>query len=147
MYNSFVKLFKTIVQFNDKAEPDIWSALRKWFKDILIDTCIEYEERQLQEVQKLPEWNAQIIPLIKEETFKPPSTKRIIDELRKLHFPYRMVFNLSVIDEFNYQNISFKMQIPISEVEFNLTKAREELYEKLFQPVSLIRSAYNISYR
>jgi len=140
MYGSFVKLFQTIRQFNGSAEFDVWSDLKNWFKNILIDTCIESGKRQLPEVQNSSEWDTQLIPLIEEETFRPPSAKEILDEIRTLDFHCRVVFNLSVIDGFTYRDISSKLQIPNSAIEFKLRKAREEL-SKLFQPMSTIRSA------
>jgi len=51
-----------------------------------------------------------------------------------------MVFNLSVIDEFNDEDISSKLQISIDAVQFNLQNARDELC-KLLEPMEVIRSA------
>ena len=51
-----------------------------------------------------------------------------------------MVFILSVIDEFNDENISSKHQISIKAVEFNLKKAREglgKLFKQIESPISI----------
>jgi DNA-directed RNA polymerase specialized sigma24 family protein len=51
----------------------------------------------------------------------------MINALRMLSFPDRIVFNLLVIDRFDQQEISYKLQIPIAEVETSLETAREKL--------------------
>jgi RNA polymerase sigma-70 factor (ECF subfamily) len=140
MYGSFLKLFTSIGQFNSNGESDVWCTLKTWFKNILIDTCIESGKRQIPEVKNSSEWNPQLIPLIEDKTFRPPSAKEILYEIRRLDFHCRVVFNLSVIDGFTYQDISSKLQIPNGAIEFKLRRAREELY-KLVQPMSTIRSA------
>jgi DNA-directed RNA polymerase specialized sigma24 family protein len=131
LYEGFVRLFKNVGQ-PEFAETNSQYELEKQFKFVLIDTCIESGRKK--EERDLFDWNYNI----KNEGYQ-PTPKEIIDSLRMLCFPYRIVFNLSVIDGFSYQDISSKLLIPVEGVEHHLARAREQL-NKLFQPMFAIKA-------
>jgi RNA polymerase sigma factor (sigma-70 family) len=136
LFDGYIKLFKNIEQFNCKEDSNALNDFRNWFKQILIDTCIESGKEKNNGVWNLFERDPDIVPAPKKEYFQPLSPRKIIDTLRQLSFPYRMVYNLSVIDKFNYQDISSKLEISVDVVELNLKIAIVQL-KKSFQPITV----------
>lgn len=136
-YNGFARLFQTKKEFNYSSENEIEPAFRNSFRDILIDSCIEHGKHNSKQMDRnLPGSINQYLQANKRERLETLPAKLVIDVLRSLSFPYRTVFNLSVIDGYIYENISSKLQIPVSSVEYNLKKAREEL-NKLIHPLTI----------
>ena len=137
----FLKLFKTIDHFDLNAEPDILLALKIWFKNILIDTCIENSKQYyLNLTNHSPDLDFQYICVNKKEKQNDLSPKDIVDAIKMLSAPYRMVFNLFVIDGFDIQAISSKLEIPVNTVGCNLNKARENLEKIIFNSNGLMDS-------
>jgi len=68
MYEGFVRLFKNIEQLDFNGESDAHSNLRKWFKYILIDTCIEDGKSETKRLKNLSDWDTHLLPVIRKLT-------------------------------------------------------------------------------
>ena len=124
VYQGFLKLFRAIKK--DELTSGTSSPIRIKFKHILIDTCLDIGKSDYRSGRECSE------EFLCTETKASPSLQslssiEIIDALRMLSFPYRAVFNLSVMDGFGFRDISRKLQVPIHEAKINLGKAREKL--------------------
>jgi RNA polymerase sigma factor (sigma-70 family) len=137
MHDGFMKMFKTIKQFHNHPKPATESAFKNWFRDILIDSCIENARTNACELQNnLTDFD---FPYIHNTETGSLSSKTIIDGIRMLSFYCRTVFNLKVIDKYSHDDISSKLEISVPEVEYNLKRAREELRKK-FHRLSMDKS-------
>ena len=129
----FVKLFKNIEKFEINRYPDILSALKGWFKRILVNTCIDHYRKYshlnrnhglAEETENIPDRGASGIDAL--------SYKELIESIRLLSPGYRTVFNLFVIDGLSHEEISQQLGITVGASKSNLSKARENL-KKIIQ--------------
>jgi DNA-directed RNA polymerase specialized sigma24 family protein len=93
----------------------------------LIDTCIETGRLEPETDDGYFEKTVSSITSGREDQQRYLSAREMIDVLRMLPFPYRCVYNLSVLDGFCHGDISRKLSITLHEVEANLKISREKL--------------------
>jgi RNA polymerase sigma-70 factor (ECF subfamily) len=127
------ELFKNIEKFEINRYPDILSALKGWFKRILVNTCIDHYRKYshlnrnhglAEETENIPDHGATGIDTL--------SYKELIEAIRMLSPGYRTVFNLFVIDGLSHEEISKQIGITVGASKSNLSKARENL-KKIIQ--------------
>jgi RNA polymerase sigma factor (sigma-70 family) len=130
----FIKLFKNIGRFEVNRYPDTVSALKGWFKRILINTCIDayrknhnnaYHQQLADDSSNLQDHSASGLDML--------SYKEIIEAIRLLSPSYRTVFNLFVIEGMSHEQISEQMGISVGASKSNLSKARENLRKILLK--------------
>mgnify|MGYP001548906676 CR=1 FL=1 len=130
----FIKLFKNIGRFEVNRYPDTISALKGWFKRILINTCIDayrknhnnaYHQQLADDSSNLQDHSASGLDML--------SYKEIIEAIRLLSPSYRTVFILFVIEGMSHEQISEQMGISVGASKSNLSKARENLRKILQQ--------------
>jgi RNA polymerase sigma factor (sigma-70 family) len=134
----FIKLFKSIRQFDENRHPDIEIALKGWFKRILINTCIDYYRKQSSQIngQVLTDETGNI-PDYGENGLDMLSYKEIIQSIRELSPAYRTVFNLFVIEGLSHDEIATQLNISVGASKSNLSKARENLKKILIKKTDL----------
>src|SRR2546423_31479 len=92
MQEGFMKMFRIIKQCPNQLMPCRQSIFQNWFKDILIDACIESSRNEIQELQNnLDEFDIQSSPEMEAALLSPNA---IINTIRMLSFYHRTVFNL-----------------------------------------------------
>lgn len=132
MNESFVKLFKHIVQFDQTRQEDTLLSLKGWFKRILVNTCIDHYRKKSsslnghilsEESETLPDNGQTGIDIL--------SYKEIIEAIRGLSPAYRTVFNLFIIEGLSHEEISKKLGISVGASKSNLSKARDNLRKLL----------------
>ena len=136
VYESFLKLYKNLALFPINLEFNELLQIKNWFKTILIETCIEFAQQENQ--FSLNRHNSSIEG--NSELFRQLSNKELIDRLRMLAFPHRVVYNLSVIDNFELKEISNKLMIQPEDVTLYLQHAKDQL-RRLISPVKLNETA------
>lgn len=128
----FVKLFKNIYQFDEIRQDDTLLSLKRWFKRILVNTCIDHyrsliafaSSHKLNQESKTTADHYEI-------DIDTLSYKEIIETIRSLSPCNRIVLNLVVIEGLRHEEISKKLGISVDESKFNLTKARDHLRKLL----------------
>lgn len=127
MYKAFITLFKTIEHFEPENEaiPD----LKTWFKNILIEKCIEEYTKPGKE--NFTDGNSQFIISDRAQKRGQLNPKEIVDRLRNLPAPHRTIFNLAVIDKFNLNDISSKLKMPVKLIEGALEEAKNKISNDL----------------
>lgn len=128
MNEGFIKLFKSIHQFEESRHADVLASLKGWFKRILVNTCIDHYRKNASYVhnQMLSE-DAENIADRQETGIDVLSYKEIIEAIRQLSPAYRTVFNLFVIEGLTHEEISKHLGISVGSSKSNLSKARENL--------------------
>lgn len=129
VYEGFINLFRSIGH-KDVCFGSLF-AIRSELKRILIDACIRKGQLETREEGSYTEPDIAGRQPDREENLKRLSPREMIDALRMLPFPDRMIFNLAVMDGFTHHEIACKLQMPVGEVKANLTGAREKLNKAL----------------
>src|SRR5450432_1391885 len=96
---SFVKLFKTIQQFNRGRQPFTEILFKTWFKKIIINTCIEGLRRNYTTGNNYLTAKTSRAAVVAVENINAKSSQEeIIEAIKQLILLYRTVYNLYVIE-------------------------------------------------
>jgi DNA-directed RNA polymerase specialized sigma24 family protein len=126
LYEGFIRLFQKWQHIKTFSQ----NQLKQELKTILIITYIE-REKNFKDYKKDP---TTFLSFDKPKRIDPSeslSEIKIINVLRSLPFPLRMIYNMSVIDRFNENAISLLLHIPVNSVKHNLNLARKQLMDLL----------------
>ena len=128
----FIKIYQKLDQFRFEAK------FSTWISKIAYNTCINYlnkKETLLSQNHLTVErdWDSSMsnpnTPLIEVEKIE--LSEKINQEILQLPENYRMAITLFHLQEFNYQEISDIMNIPVGTVKSYLFRGRQYLKEKL----------------
>ena len=127
--DSFIKIFKSISQFNaPKYDDQLQRAFKGWIARISSRTAIDflrgkrtflYVDDIVEEQQPLTELNA-ISQLNVQDIMK------LLNELPETH---KLIFNMYEIEGFSHEEISKMLNIPESSCRVYLTRAKNRLRE------------------
>lgn len=130
--DGFVKLFSNFEQFRLNGEEDNEAMLMGWLKKILVNTAIDElrKDDMLIEIGGIPEgvWE------IKDNGQGADQFllyKDLIVLIKNLPAPYRIVFNLYVIDGYTHSEIADILKVPVGTSKSNLSRARSLLQNSI----------------
>ncbi len=122
--DGFVKVFKSLHNFQYTDALKLEMMLMGWMKTIMINTAID----KLRKNNYLPETgiiNDNVWIEDKSQTADQSLLyKELIIQVKKLPPAYRIVFNMYVIDGFTHQEIADHLKIAVGTSKSNLSKAR-----------------------
>ena len=134
LQEGFIKLFRNIEKFETNRHADQLSALKGWFKRILINTCIDQYRKNRHNTMTYTITEEFDIPAVNQATaIDQLSYKELVDAIRLLSPGYRQVFNLFVIEGLTHEDIAEKLGISIGTSKSNLSKAREKMKKIILQ--------------
>ncbi|TKK71505.1 sigma-70 family RNA polymerase sigma factor [Ilyomonas limi] len=130
--DGFVKLFNHIDRFEMGTDADNEKILMGWMKRIMINVSID----QLRSKKTSPEtgdipasvWG---LPSDSRDAEQAMMYNDLVLMIKQLPTPYRLVFNLYVIDGFSHAEIAEMLHIPVSTCRSNLLRARTMLQQNL----------------
>ncbi len=131
---SFIKLFRSIQQFDSNRQGDTEALLKGWFKRIVVNTCIDHLRKshlKLVSQEIVPENES--FSDVQETGLDKLSYREIIEAIRKLTPVYRTVFNLFVIEGLGHEEIATQLGISVGASKSNLSKARHNLRKIIMQ--------------
>lgn len=121
--DSFIKVFKKIAQYDAKK------AFKNWFRQIVVNTAIDYYRKKKKHTVELNEtyitghnYNVALDKFGFED---------ILKLIQKLAPSYRMVFNLAVIEGYKHHEIAEQLNISVGTSKSNLSRARKLLQEMI----------------
>ena len=122
----FIKIFKSLGQFEDKG------SFEGWMKRITVNTAITQYKKNLKhayqdDINEVKESN------IKNNSYKEAefTHNELLDVIRSLPTGYKMVFNLFAIEGYKHKEIAEMMNIDISTSKSQYSRARKLLQQKL----------------
>ncbi|MEO5592527.1 MAG: sigma-70 family RNA polymerase sigma factor [Chitinophagaceae bacterium] len=123
--DGFVKLFRNFEQFRLGEEGDNEAILMGWLKKILVNTAIDELRKDdiLIEIGGIPE-NVWEIKDNNQGADQLLLYKDLIVLIKSLPTPYRIVFNLYVIDGYTHSEIADILKVPVGTSKSNLSRAR-----------------------
>ncbi|MEP7110825.1 MAG: RNA polymerase sigma factor, partial [Ferruginibacter sp.] len=127
-----------IDKFRCENEADMDKFLTGWIKRIMINTAIDLLRKKM----LLPEIGgiAEDVWDMKDKTVSAEQMiiyKDLVLLVKKLPPPYRIVFNMHVIDGYTHIEIAESLKIPVGTSKSNLLRARVLLQKYLNQKESL----------
>jgi RNA polymerase sigma-70 factor (ECF subfamily) len=134
LQEGFMKLYRNIEKFEVERHADIMSALKGWFKRILINTCIDQFRKNRHNTMTYTITSEFDLPAVNQATAVDHlSYKELLDAIRLLSPGYRQVFNLFVIEGMTHEDIANKLGISVGTSKSNLSKAREKMKKIILQ--------------
>ncbi len=138
LQEGFMKLYKNIQKFETNRHADQLSALKGWFKRILINTCIDQFRKNRHNIMTYTINEEFDMPAVNQATaIDQLSYKELVDAIRQLSPGYRQVFNLFVIEGLTHEDIAEKLGISIGTSKSNLSKAREKMKKIIVQLIRI----------
>lgn len=124
LQDAFIKIFSALKQFDESK-----GSIEGWMRKIVINTA-------LKKLQKKSFTHEKSTELFLEKTFEPAVTSYLNAEdlmqiISTLPDGYKQVFNLSVVEGYNHQEIAKMLGIGESTSRSNLSKAKKLLRSKL----------------
>ncbi|MEE0060864.1 MAG: RNA polymerase sigma factor [Acutalibacteraceae bacterium] len=117
--NTFIKLLKTDMEFNDDEH------IRKWLIKVAMNECKNmwksFWHRNITSFEELE----------KEPEYMEPDEKELFDEVMKLPKKYSVVLHLYYYEGYSVKEISQTLEITESNVQTRLMRARNKLKECL----------------
>lgn len=125
---TFIKVFHHL----QKSHIDIQS-LEAWVVRIAVNTSIDYFRslRKIQEMHSNEPTDVVVLP----DIWSQLNEEDLIQLIQQIPNPYRLVFNLYIVEGFSHKEIGEKLEITESTSRSYLTRAKEHLKKKIF-PVS-----------
>lgn len=124
----FVKLFRHIHRFDPGRQQPPLSALKGWFKRILVNTCIDqFRKKRHDTMAHLAPGMMDVPELNRATPVDTLSYKELVAAIRLLSPVYRQVFNLFVMEGLSHEEIARELGISVGTSKSNLSKARERM--------------------
>ena len=121
----FLKVFTKLNMYDrDKS-------LKGWIRRIMINTSIDYFRQNKRHYSNSDDLENALEVSAQESTLSQLSYDEIVSEIQELTPAYRTVFNLYVIDGYNHEEISEKLEISVGTSKSNLSRARAILQKRL----------------
>ena len=112
----FTKVFLTINNFNYST------SLERWVKELIIDTAINYLQRNKPEYSLIT--NDTSFPRYKPEELSWRTTDDILKALQELSPVYRLIFNLHIMEGYSHSAIDEKLELQEGSSVSDLAKAK-----------------------
>ncbi|WP_100076000.1 RNA polymerase sigma factor [Chryseobacterium camelliae] len=121
---AFCKMFKSVESFRSEG------ALEGWARRIVVNECLNFIKSH-KTIFYLDEVNPSVLEEIYEEAvISDFNAQELLDQLPD---PYRMVFNLYVIEEYSHQEIASALNISVEASKTQLFRAKEKMRKIYFK--------------
>lgn len=120
VHDGFLKVFNNVKKF------DLEKPFKPWFRQIVVNTSIDYLKRQKRLIMKSNLSEAENTA-DRENILSNISYKELLAMVHTLSSAYRTVFNMYVIDGFKHEEIAQTLGITVGTSKSNLNKARTKL--------------------
>jgi RNA polymerase sigma factor (sigma-70 family) len=127
--DSFIKIFKSIGQFNGpKYEDQLQKAFKGWIARISSRTAIDFlrSKKIFLYVDDITEEQQPLIELNAISRLNVQDIMKLLNELPETH---KLIFNMYEIEGFSHEEISKILNIPESSCRVYLTRAKNKLRE------------------
>jgi len=124
LQESYIRIFNNILQYEAKG------SFKSWLFRIAATTCLkELRKKQLMIDSEISDYDVSDI----NETFTLDDESGILKIIEELPLPYRLVFNLYVIEGYSHQEIAAMMDIGESTSRTQLTRAKKMVRDLLLK--------------
>lgn len=129
--DGFVKLLNNIDKFEVRNHIDVEKLFMAWLKQIMIHTAIDGLRREKKEEAEPLDENSFCVPEQSANAHEILFYNDLIKEVKELPVPYRLVFNLHVIDGYSHAEIASMLNLPVATSRSHLLRARTLLQKKI----------------
>ena len=122
MINGFCKVFNHIEKFQNKG------SFEGWMRRIMVNECLTFlrANKTLIYVADVRVANYDEVDDDAEETWLNFDVQEVLDQLSE---PYRLVFNLHILEDYSHQEIADMLNISVSSSKTQLFRAKAKLKE------------------
>ena len=120
VHDGFLKVYNNLQKF-DMSKP-----FKPWFRQIIVNTSIDYLKKQKRLIMKSNLSEAENTA-DRENILSNISYKELLTMVHTLSSAYKTVFNMYVIDGFKHEEIAKTLGISVGTSKSNLNKARTKL--------------------
>ncbi|MFV0151878.1 RNA polymerase sigma factor [Empedobacter falsenii] len=122
MINGFCKVFNHIEKFQNKG------SFEGWMRRIMVNECLTFlrANKTLIYVDDVRVANYDEVDDDAEETWLNFNVQEVLDQLSE---PYRLVFNLHILEDYSHQEIAEMLNISVSTSKTQLFQAKAKLKE------------------
>lgn len=120
VHDGFLKVYNNVEKF------DTTKAFKPWFRQIIVNTSIDYLKKQKRLMMNSNISEAEN-KADRENILSSISYRELIAMVHTLSDAYRTVFNMHVIDGFKHEEIAKTLNISVGTSKSNLNKARTKL--------------------
>ena len=122
--DAFIKVFKSIAKFDQE------SLFKPWFRKIIVNTALKYVQKKKIVFGEVNDYSEQA-PRIDAYAYSNLGEEEILKLVQQLPEGYKLVFNLSVIEGYNHDEISKILKIQPGTSRSQLVKARKMLQNQI----------------
>ncbi|MFZ1807352.1 MAG: RNA polymerase sigma factor [Cyclobacteriaceae bacterium] len=124
---AFIKVFNNL-----KSNVTAILSLEKWIIRIAVNTAIDYFRKQ----KRIENLNDQFLFPVAEQpvVLEQLKEEELITLIQQMPDPYRLIFNLYIVEGYNHKEIAMMVNIEESTSRSYLTRAKDFLKSKLTQP-------------
>ena len=115
---SYLKVFEKIHQFDSKK-----GNLMAWMSRIAVNTALE-QLRKAKKIEYVDAFAPALHPVSDEDIIADLSATELLDYVNQLATPYKLVFNLYVVEGYQHQEIADLLGITASTSRSQLARAR-----------------------
>ena len=121
---AFIKLFRSINNSDGEIE-----SLQKWVNRLTVNVAIDHarKQRRIDDSKQTIDSTGTVAPTVLEALHE----EELIALIQSIPNPYRIVFNLFIIEGYSHKEIGEQLQVEESTSRSYLTRAKSILKEKL----------------
>jgi len=125
LQESFIKVFENLHNYRNEG------SLEGWVRRIIVHTAINSYKKNLKIISKDSDETSNLNININPDAVSAMTEKELLKIINELPEPYKIVFNLFVIEGYSHKEISEITEIPENTSKSHLARARKMLQEKL----------------
>jgi RNA polymerase sigma factor (sigma-70 family) len=126
LQDAFIKVFQYIGQFKFEG------SFEGWIRRIVVNTAIRHLEKKKLVFKEIEDHNP-YMPKVDPQAFTHLGEEDLMKLINQLPDGYKMVFNLSVIEGYNHDEIAEMLHIQPGTSRSQLVKARKMLQSQIMQ--------------
>ncbi|QJD98342.1 sigma-70 family RNA polymerase sigma factor [Mucilaginibacter robiniae] len=126
----FLKVFQNINSFDQQK-----GELGTWIKTIIVRTCIDLNRKEAKFIEATDLAEDAHAAFIAPEVLNKLYVQDLVKAIRQLPTATQLVFNLSVIEGYNHQEIGEQLQISEGTSRWHLSQAKK-LLRNMLQPAN-----------
>ena len=136
LQEGFIKVFRNLAQYKSEGE------LGAWIRKIMVNTAISYIKKHNRYKKDLQADEIYLHPVSDENPEMKLEIKDLIETIRQLPDPYKVIFNLIAIEGYQYDELCDLLEMNVNTIISQYSRARAQLIQLLKRNDSITGDNY-----